>query len=51
MKIIKYVFAILLLSSSLIACTDLDESEDELKEIQFTTGENGDDPVEPGGSN
>lgn len=48
MKIIKYVFAILLVSSSLISCTDLDESVEETMEIQSTTGEDEDDVIKPG---
>lgn len=47
MKIIKYVFAILLVSSSLISCTDLDESVEDSMEIQSTTGEDADDPAGP----
>lgn len=47
MKIIKYVFAILLVSSSLISCTELEESIDETIEMQSTTGEHEDDPADP----
>ncbi|MGJ8743600.1 hypothetical protein [Polaribacter sp.] len=47
MKIIKYVFAIMLLSSSFISCTDIDESLNESIELQSTTGEDMDDRGEP----